>query len=191
MHWRRKWQPTPVFLPGESQGRGSLGGLPSVGSHRVGHDWRDVTVAAAAESSAALQLRQLETLQSTFAGGAGGSLGPQVGSSMSQPSSLLCWERAGAVCRVGVGQRAQQLQLHEVLAFCWSVWTCGCGGRAPQGWLAVGIPPERDAARVCVCTGHLMGCPQVDPAVLTNHTAVQRKHRRLLLLCFLFSPHWG
>ena len=24
VHWRRKWQPTPVFLPGESQGRGSL-----------------------------------------------------------------------------------------------------------------------------------------------------------------------
>ena len=23
MHWRRKWQPTPVFLPGESQGWGS------------------------------------------------------------------------------------------------------------------------------------------------------------------------
>ena len=22
--WRRKWQPTPVFLPGESQGRGIL-----------------------------------------------------------------------------------------------------------------------------------------------------------------------
>ena len=83
MHWRRKWQPTPVFLPGESQGQGSLvgcspwgreesdtnerlhfhfhaleremathssvpawripgtgvpGGLPSMGSHRVGHD---------------------------------------------------------------------------------------------------------------------------------------------------------
>ena len=85
MHWRRKWQPIPVFFPGESQGRGSLvgchlwghiesdmterlhfnfslsctgegngnhssilawripgtgepGGLPSVGSHRVGHD---------------------------------------------------------------------------------------------------------------------------------------------------------
>ena len=27
MHWRRKWQPTPVFLPGESQGRGSLVGF--------------------------------------------------------------------------------------------------------------------------------------------------------------------
>ena len=94
MHWRRKWQPTPGFLPGESQGRGSLvgcrlwghtesnttepltftfrfhalekemathssvlawripgtgepGGLPSVGSHRVGHDWSDLAAAAA------------------------------------------------------------------------------------------------------------------------------------------------
>ena len=26
MHWRRKWQPAPVFLPGESQGWGSLVG---------------------------------------------------------------------------------------------------------------------------------------------------------------------
>ena len=26
IHWRRKWQPTPVFLPGESQGWGSLVG---------------------------------------------------------------------------------------------------------------------------------------------------------------------
>ena len=26
IHWRRKWHPTPVFLPGESQGRGSLVG---------------------------------------------------------------------------------------------------------------------------------------------------------------------
>ena len=26
MHWRRKWQPTPVFLPGESQGQYSLVG---------------------------------------------------------------------------------------------------------------------------------------------------------------------
>ena len=26
MHWRRKWQPTPVFLPRESQGRGGLVG---------------------------------------------------------------------------------------------------------------------------------------------------------------------
>ena len=26
MHWRRRWQPTPVFLPGESQGPGTLVG---------------------------------------------------------------------------------------------------------------------------------------------------------------------
>ena len=24
IHWRRKWQPTPIFLPGESQASGSL-----------------------------------------------------------------------------------------------------------------------------------------------------------------------
>ena len=44
-HWRRKWQPTPVFLPGESQGL-EPGGLPSMGSHRVRHDWSDLTAAA-------------------------------------------------------------------------------------------------------------------------------------------------
>ena len=45
MHWRRKWQPTPVFLPGESQGR-EPDGLSSMGSHRVGHDWSDLAAAA-------------------------------------------------------------------------------------------------------------------------------------------------
>ena len=38
MHWRRKWQPTPVFLPGESQGRGSL-----VGCHLWGCTESDTT----------------------------------------------------------------------------------------------------------------------------------------------------
>ena len=46
MHWRRRWQPTPVFLPGESQGREPRG-LPSMGSHRVGHDWSDLAASAA------------------------------------------------------------------------------------------------------------------------------------------------
>ena len=35
MHWRRKWQPTPVFLPGESQGRGSLVGCCLWGRTRL------------------------------------------------------------------------------------------------------------------------------------------------------------
>ena len=34
MHWRRKWQPTPVFLPGESQGRRSLVGCSPWGPHK-------------------------------------------------------------------------------------------------------------------------------------------------------------
>jgi len=33
--WRRKWQPTPVFLPGKSHGQRSLVGLQSMGSQRV------------------------------------------------------------------------------------------------------------------------------------------------------------
>ena len=36
--WRRKWQPTPVFLPGESHGQGSLVGYSPQGHKRVGHD---------------------------------------------------------------------------------------------------------------------------------------------------------
>ena len=38
MHWRRKRQPTPVFLPGESQGRGRL-----VGCCLWGHTESDMT----------------------------------------------------------------------------------------------------------------------------------------------------
>ena len=35
MHWRKKWQPTPVFLPGESQGQRSL-----MGCHQGSSDFR-------------------------------------------------------------------------------------------------------------------------------------------------------
>ena len=49
MHWRRKWHPTPVFLPGESQGRGSLVGCRLWGC-TVGHNWRDLAAVAAAVS---------------------------------------------------------------------------------------------------------------------------------------------
>ena len=40
MHWRRKWQPTPVFLPGESQGQMNL-----VGCHLWGRTESDTTEA--------------------------------------------------------------------------------------------------------------------------------------------------
>ena len=38
IYWRRKWQPAPVFLPGESQGRQSL-----VGCHLWGCTELDTT----------------------------------------------------------------------------------------------------------------------------------------------------
>ena len=38
LHWRRNWQPTPVFLPGESQGQWSL-----VGCRLWGHTELDTT----------------------------------------------------------------------------------------------------------------------------------------------------
>ena len=41
MHWRRKWQPTPVFLPAESQGLGSLVGCCLLG--RTELDTTDAT----------------------------------------------------------------------------------------------------------------------------------------------------
>ena len=47
MHWRRKWQPTPVFLPGESQGRGS-----PVGCHLWGLTELDRTEATQQQSLA-------------------------------------------------------------------------------------------------------------------------------------------
>ena len=45
MHWRRKWQPTPILLPGESQGQREPSGLLSMGLHRVGHDWSNLAAA--------------------------------------------------------------------------------------------------------------------------------------------------
>ena len=45
MHGRRNWQPTPEFLPGESQGRGSLVGCRLRG--RTESDTTEVTAAAA------------------------------------------------------------------------------------------------------------------------------------------------
>ena len=46
MHWRRKWQPTPVFFPGESQGQRSL-----VGGHLWGHTESDTLKRCSSSSS--------------------------------------------------------------------------------------------------------------------------------------------
>ena len=49
IHWRRKWQPTPVFLTGESQGRGSLVDCRLWG--RTESNTTDATAAAAEHAS--------------------------------------------------------------------------------------------------------------------------------------------
>ena len=56
MHWRRKWQPTPMFLPGKSQGRWGL-----VGCHLWGLTESDTTEAElAAAVTAAIYMSSLE-----------------------------------------------------------------------------------------------------------------------------------
>ena len=62
MQWRRKWQPTPVFLPGESQGRKSLVGFHLWG-RRVGHDWSNLAAAAAHASKIMLKILQARLQQ--------------------------------------------------------------------------------------------------------------------------------
>ena len=37
--WRRKWQPTPVLLPGKAHGQRSLEGCSQWGCKRVRHSW--------------------------------------------------------------------------------------------------------------------------------------------------------
>ena len=51
--WRRKWHPTPVFLPRESRGQRSLVGCCPRGSHRVGHNWSDLACMRALEKEMA------------------------------------------------------------------------------------------------------------------------------------------
>ena len=80
MHWRRKWQPTPVFLPGESQGRGSL-----VGCHLWGRTELDTTEAISPGGSA------IKNLPASL--GDPGSI-PRSGRSpgAGTHSSILAWE---------------------------------------------------------------------------------------------------
>ena len=47
-------------------GTGEPGGLPSMGSHRVGHDWSDLAEAAAAAAAWSIFLLQLKTSKSSI-----------------------------------------------------------------------------------------------------------------------------
>ena len=58
MHWRRRWQPTSVFLPGESRGRGSL-----VGCHLWGRTESDTTEMTKQASNVNLKIHFENLLQ--------------------------------------------------------------------------------------------------------------------------------
>ena len=58
MHWRRKWQPTPVFLPGESQGRRSLVGT----IYGVAQSWTRLKRLSSSSSSSSTGHTCLESL---------------------------------------------------------------------------------------------------------------------------------
>ena len=60
--WRRKWQTTPVFLPGEFPGTEEPGGLQPMGSQRVRQDW------ATNHSQGLTRLEAGERLQSSRRG---------------------------------------------------------------------------------------------------------------------------
>ena len=57
MHWRRKWQFTPVFLPGESQEQGSL-----VGCHLWGRTELDITEVTWQQQKASLMAQAVKCL---------------------------------------------------------------------------------------------------------------------------------
>ena len=98
MHWRRKWQPTPVFLTGESQGRGSL-----LGCRLWGHtesDMTEVTQHSIAQHSIAYihlyraflvaqTAKNLPTMWETWVQSLGWE--DPLEQEMATPSSILAW----------------------------------------------------------------------------------------------------
>ena len=105
--WRRKWQPIPVFFPGESQGRGSLVGCCLWG-RTVGHNWSDLAAAA-------------------------GDLGTSLWNHVTEIPSLSAhgrWKPALGEFRVGGGHSSEwkrrSAHSQEVL-----LWKCGSFVRLP------------------------------------------------------------
>ena len=60
--WRRKWEPTPVFLPGEYHGQEKPGGLQSMGSQsrtRLSHSCPGITLVLKSLCQAKLTVRMI------------------------------------------------------------------------------------------------------------------------------------
>ena len=88
MHWRRKWQPTPLFLPGEPQRQGSL-----VGCHLWGRTESDTTEQLSGSSSRASLVAQivknLPAMQETQV--RSGGLEDPLKKGMATHSIILAW----------------------------------------------------------------------------------------------------
>ena len=88
MHWRRKWQSTPVFLPGESQGRGSL-----VGCRLWGHTVSDTTEVTQQQQQQTLLTELLMALQQKFLS-LSGALGESIWHLQSGKNQKECSENS-------------------------------------------------------------------------------------------------
>ena len=65
MHWRRKWQPTPVFLPGESQGWGAwLAAVYGVAQSQTRLKWLSSSSSSKEKSTKSEVLRRICHLNS-------------------------------------------------------------------------------------------------------------------------------
>ena len=118
--WRRKWQPIPVFLPGESHGRRSLAGSSLSG--RKGSDMTEHVTQPRAwiwgKNSFVVQLvKNLPAVQETWVWFLGSEDPPEEG--MATHSSILAWripwtEKPG---------RLQSMLLQKVV-YDWVTFTC-------------------------------------------------------------------
>ena len=118
MHWRRRWQPTPVFLPGESQGWGSL--VAAV--YGVTQSWtrlKWLSIAYLIKASQVAQwvknLPEMQEIQETWVQSLAWEDPLEEG--MTTHSSILAW-------RIPMDTEAWQATVHRVAkSRIWLKWT--------------------------------------------------------------------
>ena len=103
MHWRRKWQPTPVFLPGESQGWREPGGLPFLGSQ----SWTWLKRLSSSSSSSSGKGYVCQVGEADLIPGSGRSPGKEMATHSSNPAWEIPWtEKPSRLWSTGL-QRSQ------------------------------------------------------------------------------------
>ena len=87
MHWRREWQPPPVFLPGESQGQRSL-----VGCRLWGRTWLKRLSSSSSSSRASLVIQTVRNPPAMWETGVRSlGWGDPLEEDMATHSSILAW----------------------------------------------------------------------------------------------------